>query len=68
MEVEEESTQGKEDKEKRKYACEHICPLLGFKVIYRLIGKKEDTAGSSTFPQNKVRRREVLGRGDASPM
>jgi len=31
-----------------------------------LNGKKEDTAGSGTFPQNRVRRGEMLGRGGYS--
>lgn len=45
----------------------NILPIT-FKVD-RFIGKKEGAAGSSAFPENKVRRREMLGRvAAASPM
>lgn len=41
------------------------CPLLGPQVA-ELNGKKEDTAGGGTFPQDRVRRGETLGRGGCS--
>lgn len=60
-----ESThKGEEEKnmKKKKVRVWADCPSLRFKVD-GFIGKKEDTAGGGTFPQNRVRRGEMLGRG-----